>query len=259
MSDCIIFTMDLRRCYPFLIAAATLVYQASPLNAQTTRATQPDSDITITSLTNLNHSRRGSTSLGRVDLSIIDEVNLGLSGGPGLVNSDGIIELSGSRGGAPRWAPSSARFSQSRNLPNAAGSRIYSASSLRIPLSKTTVIQRTSDLQSRIMGLNAVTGKPKSSYDAREFEKASRMKTLMNNSSGTGAIQSAESPFERLTDPFSGLFNENLEGFNKNLHMEQPCGDACRLGSAGQSFDSLTPETGHSAERRYSHKLRSKD
>ena len=87
------------------------------------------------------------------------------------------------------------------------------------------------------------------------------MKTLTNNSSTTGAIEATESPFEKLKDPFSGLLIENFEGFNENLHVEQPCGDACSLRSPGQfeSFDSETPETDHhSAERRHSHKHRPK-
>ncbi len=241
--------MNLRRFSPFAIAAASLVYQATFLCAQSTRQ---DSLSSITSLTNFNHSRREPTSFGRVDASTNDAVNLGFSGEPGLVNSDADIELfgSGSRGGTLRGAPSSAKFSQSRNLPNLAGSGTYVASSLRTPPSKTTVIQRAWGLQSRKMGLDAVSGEPKSLHGARDYKKASHMKTLTNDSSTSGAIQAAQSPFERLADPFSGLFNGSLEGFNESLHLEQPCGDACGLGSQGPSFDSETPETGHRNSRR---------
>ena len=253
--------MNPRRFSPFAVAAASLVCQATFLYAQSTRSSLQVSDSTITSLTNLSHSRREPTSLGRVDVSTDDAVDLGLSGAPGLVNSDArnadhFLTFRPLRGGTLRGAPTSARFSQSRNLPNLARSGIYSASSSRTPLSKTIVIQRTWDLQSRMMGLNAVSGEPKSLHDARDYEKASRMKTLTNNSSTTSAIQAAESPFERLTDPFSGLLNKDLERFNENLHMEQPCGDACGLGLTGQ-FDSFGSET-HSAKRRHSHRPQAK-
>jgi hypothetical protein len=256
MSDCIILTMSLRRFYPFAIAAASLVYQTTFLYAQSTRQ---DSLSSITSLTGLNHPRQGSASLGRIDASTNDEVNLGFSGQPGPVNADGNTELlgSGSRGGTLRGAPSSAKFSQRGNLPNLAGSGTYTASSLRTPRSKTTVMQRTWGLQPRKMGLDAVSGEPKSFHDERGYEKASRMKTLTNDSGTTGAVQAAQSPFEGFTDPFQGLLTENFEGFNEN-HMEQPCGDACSLRSRGGGDESFGYEADHSDEHHYSHKLQAK-
>ena len=240
--------MNRRRFCQLALAVVSLAYQTTSLQAQTTRIRQ-DAEIAIPSLNGLSHAHADSGSLGRVDASSDNTVDLAVSGGIGMVNFEAAgANLAGSGSRRAALHLSSARSSQSKNK-----------------LSTTT--PRAYNQLSPFVSLPSV---PSSSFayttrhvlDRQQTSKHGRIShsgtvDFTNDTDTADAIQGAQqSSFEKLPDPFSKLFYESIEGFAKNLGMEQPCGAACSLRSPGRlnSYSSKTPRSGHSADQRYSHK-----
>jgi hypothetical protein len=265
--------MNRRHLCQFAIAVASLAHQATFLQAQTTRITQ-DSEHAISNLTSLGHARSEPASIGSVDASTNDSVDLAVSGGIGMVNFEAadanLSAGSGSRRGAPIL--SSARFSQSKNTLNITTSIGYKNMSsfgglTSVPSSSFAyAVRQVPDRQqtpkharsshSGTVDLDTISRGPESPYDERTHEDVSRMEGYTTDFDTTGAIQTAQqNSLEKLTDPFSKFFRERLEGFGKNLGVEQPCGVACSLRSPGRlnSYSSRTLRSDHFADQRYSH------
>jgi len=260
------------------VTATFFVNPISPLYAQSGGVSEIDSRTAITSLTNLNLRPRDSTPFGSVDASASDRVELGVSGEPGLANSESTNPLQFGFPSAPLRQQSSllsglssANVSQSSSWESRAGTReptflgtstkpietlepVSSLSSYfpdRKRASKPSGIPSTRELQPfRIYSAIGVPSSPQSGPDTTSGEPAlgfssddataSSVKASADDSNSTGADQAGQQGFfETVEDPFARSLDNSFQGFKKNLGMEQICGDACIFRFSGQ-FETLS-------------------
>lgn len=235
--------------------------QNSGIRANSYKPTTPFADLSR------GHSR-DSSPLGTVDGTVNQSIDLGAEGQFNAVQSPtaGLDQLQASPrdGGSRRELGSSVKFSNDRggrkSIPSQAYTRPAYFQPLPMTIPRASMPTATALVKSAGSGLGASQGKSSSQLLPEAARRAGNHRSFTSKMGGTGSAmtlgaassdlpttpnqQAAQSPFERLGDPFLGASATAFERLGTKSAFDRPCGDACTFrsgaGNGLSSGDSLS-------------------